>query len=182
MEIRISKHTLLAVSLVIIGVALRVTPHTANFAPVGAIALFAGAVMSFRTALWLPVAIMVLSDLIIGLHPTVAFTWGGFLLVALFGTVLQNRRNLVRVPLGAIGASLIFFIVSNFGVWLEGKLYAATWQGLADCYVMALPFLRTSLVADMAFSIVIFGLYAFVSPAFKGDFVFRLSRQQANEA
>jgi hypothetical protein len=181
MEIRVNRLTLLAISLVIIGVVLRIIPHTANFAPVGAIALFAGAVLSFRTALWLPLSIMVASDLIIGLHPTVAFTWGGFLLVALFGTLLRNQSNLVRAPLGALGAALIFFIVSNYGVWLEGKLYPPTWQGLVECYTLALPFLRTSLVADIAYSVLIFGLYSFVAPAFKGDFSLRLSRSRVSE-
>jgi hypothetical protein len=181
MEIRISKTTLLAVALIIIGIALRVLPHTANFAPVGAIALFAGAILSLRTALWLPLAIMIISDLIIGLHPTVAFTWGGFLLIALFGTKLRTISNRIRIPLGAVGAALIFFIVSNFGVWLEGRLYPPTWQGLVDCYVLALPFLRSSFLADLSFSVLFFGLYAFVAPAFKGDFVIRLLKPQPTE-
>lgn len=181
MEVRISKTTILAISLVVIGVALRVLPHTANIAPVGAIALFAGAILSFRTALWLPLVIMVLSDLVIGLHPTVAFTWGGFVLVAMYGSLFRNKSNLLRVPLGALGASLIFFAVSNFGVWMEGKLYPATWQGLADCYAMALPFLRNSLIADLGFSAVFFGLYAFVKPALYGSFVLRLRPAPAKE-
>jgi hypothetical protein len=177
MEVRISKTTILAVALIVIGIGLRIIPHTANFAPVGAIALFAGAILSLRTALWLPLAIMIGSDLIIGLHPTVAFTWGGFLLVALFGTLLRDNRNIVRVPLGAISAALIFYIVSNFGVWLEGKIYPPTWQGLIECYTMALPFLRTSFLADLSFSALFFGLYAFVAPAFMGNVRLRLPRR-----
>ena len=174
MEVRITKTTILAISLIVIGVALRILPHTANIAPVGAIALFAGAILSFRTALWLPLLIMVLSDIFIGLHPTVAYTWGGFILIALMATRLRAASNWLRVPAGAIGASLIFFIVSNFGVWMEGRLYPATIQGLIDCYVMALPFLRNSLVADLGFSIVFFGLYTFVKPAIQGHYILRL--------
>ena len=174
MEIRISKTTILALSLVMIGVALRVLPHTANIAPVGAIALFAGAVLSFRTALWLPLAIMVISDLAIGLHPTVIYTWSGFVLIALFGSMLRNKNNWWRVPLGAVGASLIFFAVSNFGVWMEGRLYPATLQGLTDCYMMALPFLRSSLLADLGFSIILFGLYAFVEPVLRGRYTLKV--------
>jgi len=181
MEIRISKATLLAIALVVIGIGLRVIPHAANFAPVGAIALFAGAVLGWRTALWLPLAIMVISDLIIGLHDTVLFTWGGFLLVALFGMTLRNRGNVLRVSLGAAGAALLFFLVSNFGVWLEGRLYPPTWHGLIDAYVMALPFLRTSFVADLAFSALLFGLYAFVAPVFHGVFTVRLPWSRSSE-
>jgi hypothetical protein len=174
MEIRITKTTILALSLIVIGIALRILPHTANIAPVGAIALFAGAILSFRTALWLPLLIMVLSDLVIGLHPTILYTWGGFVLIALLGTRLRGVSNWLRVPLGALGASLLFFVVSNFGVWMEGRLYPATFQGLIDCYAMALPFLRNSLIADLGFSVVFFGLYSFVEPALRGNYLLRL--------
>jgi hypothetical protein len=82
---------------------------------------------------------MVISDLLLGLHGTVLFTWGGFLLVALFGTRWRTTSNLFRVPLGAAGAALIFFLVSNGGVWLEGKLYPLTGQGLLDAYTLPFP-------------------------------------------
>jgi hypothetical protein len=174
MEIRINKTALLATALVIIGVALRLMPHTDNFAPVGAIALFAGAVLAWRVAIWLPLAIMITSDLL--------FTWGGFMLVTLVGLLLRNQRNLVRIPLGALAASALFFAISNFGVWLEGKLYPHTWQGLVDCYVMALPFFRTSLLADVSFAALFFGLYAYAAPAFRGELRLRLPGFRADEA
>jgi uncharacterized protein DUF6580 len=182
MEIRISKLAMLAVALAIAGITLRLLPHTANFAPIGAIALFAGAILAWRVAVWLPLVIMVISDLIIGLHPTVLFTWGGFMLVALFGMLLRRQRNLVRIPLGAAGAAVIFFVVSNFGVWLEGKLYPPTWQGLADAYVMALPFLRTSFVADLSFGALLFGLYALAAPYIQGDLSFRVKKYRVKNS
>lgn len=168
MEIRVDKRALLALALIVIGVTLRIVPHTANFAPVGAIALFAGAILAWRIALWLPLAIMVISDLIIGLHPLIGFTWGAFALITLLGVALNKSSNWLRVPLGALASSLIFFIISNFGVWTEGKLYPHTWQGLSDCFVMALPFFRATLTSDLLFSALFFGLYAATSPAFTG--------------
>ncbi len=152
--------TLIALALIASGIVLRIIPHTANFAPVGAIALFGGAVLSARYALWVPLLIMVISDLFLGFHGTVLFTWGGFVLVGMFGMFLRDRSNAERVPLGALGSALIFFIVSNFGVWVEGKLYPHTLQGLADCFVAAIPFLRTSLIADLLFATALFGAYA----------------------
>jgi hypothetical protein len=159
MEIRITKATAIAVALIVAGVLLRLVPHAANFAPVGAIALFGGAVLSPRLAWWLPVAIMIISDLILGFHGTILFTWGGFMLVALLGMTLKEKSNWLRVPAGAIGGALIFYIVSNFGVWAEGKLYLHTLQGLIDCYIAGLPFLKTSLLADLFFSGALFGAY-----------------------
>jgi hypothetical protein len=179
MEVRINKTLLLALGLAVLGVALRVIPHTDNFAPIGAIALFAGAVLGLRHALWLPVGIMIVSDLIIGLHSAILFTWGGFLLVALFGTLLQGTRNRWRVPLGALGSAVIFYLVSNFGVWIEGRLYPPTWHGLIDSYVMALPFLRTSFVADLCFAALLFGAYALAGRYLTGSFSLRLRQKRA---
>lgn len=161
MEARITRNqTIIAGALIAAGILLRLLPHTANFAPVGAIALFGGAVLSPRLAIALPLSIMVLSDLLLGLHGTVLFTWGGFVLVGLFGMVLRGKNNWLRVPVGAVGSALIFYAVSNFGVWVEGTMYAPTLQGLFDCYVAGLPFLKTSLLADLAFSAALFGAYA----------------------
>lgn len=160
MEVRINRGAVVALVLIIAGVSLRLLPHTANFAPVGAIALFGGAVLSARISWWLPLIIMAISDFFLGLHGTILFTWGSFLLVAFLGMSLKNQKNWLRVPFGALGAALIFFVVSNFGVWVEGKLYPHTWQGLIDCYVMAIPFLKTSLLADLSYSIVLFSAYA----------------------
>ena len=169
----------MAIGLVIAGVTLRLMPHMDNFAPVGAIALFAGAILGLRYALWMPLSIMVVSDLIIGLHPTIWFTWGGFLLVALFGTLLCNTRNRWRIPLGAAGSAVIFYMVSNFGVWLEGWLYPPTVQGLVDAYIMALPFLRASFIGDLAFATLLFGLYALLAHRLSGHITLRLRHKRA---
>lgn len=163
MEVRINKQAALALTLIVIGVILRILPHTANFAPVGAIALFAGAILSLRVALWLPLTIMVLSDLIIGLHPLVGFTWGAFALITLVGVALKDSSNWLRVPLGALASSLLFFVISNFGVWVEGRLYPHTWQGLNDSFIMALPFFRATFMSDLLFSALFFGIYALFS-------------------
>lgn len=156
---QISPITWVAVALVVTGILLRIIPHAANFTPVGAIALFGGAVLGSRFALWLPLAVMVVSDLFLGSHGTMLFTWSGFMLVGAFGMLLKNKSNYLRVPIGSLGAALIFYIVSNFGVWVEGKLYTYTWQGLVDCYVAALPFLRNELIADLLFTSALFGAY-----------------------
>ena len=159
-ETRITRNMAIAGALIVAGIALRLVPHAANFAPVGAIALFGGAILSPKIGWWLPLAIMILSDLVLGFHDTVLFTWAGFLLIGLFGMTLRDTRNMVRVPLGALGAAIIFYVVSNFGVWVAGGLYPHTLAGLADCYIAAIPFLKTSLLADVLFSTVLFSAYA----------------------
>jgi hypothetical protein len=161
MEVRINRTLIwLAVLLVVFGVVMRLLPHPANLAPVGAIALFGGAVLPRKLGWWLPLAVMVISDIFIGFYNGIVFTWLGFLLVGVYGMTLRNQSNWFRVPFGALGSAVIFFIVSNFGVWLVGNLYPLTLAGLIHCYEMALPFFRNTFVGDFLYGWVLFGLYA----------------------
>jgi hypothetical protein len=161
MEIRVNRNLLvIALALIVFGVVMRLLPHPANLAPVGAIALFGGAVLPRKLGWWLPVAVMIISDAIIGFYSGIAFTWLGFLLVGLYGMSLRGYSNWFRVPFGALGSAVIFFMVSNFGVWAAGHMYANTWAGLVQCYEMALPFFRNTFVGDLLYSTVLFSAYA----------------------
>lgn len=162
MEVPVKRALLLAaLALVAFGVIMRLLPHPANLAPVGAIALFGGAILPRKLGWWLPVAVMMVSDLLfLGAYSGIVFTWIGFLLVGLFGMTLRGQNNWLRVPVGVLGASVIFFIVSNFGVWLQGQMYAHTWAGLVQCYEMALPFFRNTFFGDFLYSWLLFGAYA----------------------
>ena len=166
MEVRkltVSTSLLIGIALVVLGVTLRLVPHIPNFAPIGAIALFGGAILSWRIALWLPLVVMFISDVILGFYQGIEFTWLGFLLVAVFGMLLSRRGFLARISLGVLGIGIIFFIVSNFGVWLTSGMYSHTWAGLVQCYYMALPFFRMSFLSDMFYSVVLFGGYEMVT-------------------
>jgi len=155
----------IAGGLVVAGVVMRLLPHLPNLAPVGAIAIFGGALLPRRVAWWLPLAIMVASDALIGFYDGIWFTWIAFLLVGLFGMALRRTTNPRRVVYGALGSSAIFFIVSNFGVWASGDMYAHTWSGLMQCYAMGLPFLRNTLAGDLLYSSILFGTYALAAHA-----------------
>lgn len=157
---KINTAALIALSLILIGISMRLVPHIPNFAPIGAIALFSGALLGWRTAVWLPLLIMMASDFIIGFYSGILFTWMGFILTAIFGMLFRRSTFTKRVTFGALGSGLIFFIVSNFGTWIASGMYPPTFAGLVECYYMALPFLRTSLLADAMFSIVLFGTFA----------------------
>ena len=162
MEVRVNRRLAwVALALLAFGVLMRLLPHPANLAPVGAIALFGGAVLPRKLAWWLPVAIMVLSDLVIGTYHGIVFTWAGFLLVGLYGMSLRRMHGLPRVVIGVAGSSVIFFLVSNFGVWAQGQLYVHTWAGLVQCYTLALPFFRNTFIGDALYASLLFGLYAF---------------------
>lgn len=150
----------LAVALVAIGVIFRLLPHEANFAPVAALSLLAGALLGWRYALAVPLGIMLISDLVIGFYSSMAFTWLGFLLIAAFGMLFRKSSLTKRVVLGSLGSAVIFFVVSNLGVWLMSGMYQLNLAGLVECFTLALPFFRATLLSDIVYSGVFFSIVA----------------------
>jgi Family of unknown function (DUF6580) len=143
--------------LIVFGFLLRLIPHAPNMVPIVAIALFAGANLNKKFAFLVPLAIMIASDLIIGMHDVIFFTWGAFLLIGALGMLLKKHKRPSTVFASSIIGALIFFVFTNFGVWLAW--YPHTLEGLATCYVKAIPFFRNSLVTTVAFSFVLFGVF-----------------------
>lgn len=141
--------------------ASRLVPHPMNFTPIGAMALFSGAYFGRRvTAFLVPLAAMLLSDLVIGFHSGMPVVYGCFAVNVLVGMWLQRRRSVVTVPLASLACSLLFFLVTNFAVWQRGSLYPVTWDGLVACYVAALPFFDRTVLGDLFYSTVMFGGFA----------------------
>ena len=149
---------MLAIILIVLGFFLRIAPHAPNFTPVAAIALFAGAYLNKRWALIVPLALMIASDLLIGMHNVALFTWGAFALTALLGMLLKNKKSPVKVVSMSLISAVLFYIVSNFGVWAMGW-YPRTPEGLVNCYIMGIPFLRTFTAATLFYSAGFFALY-----------------------
>ena len=153
---------MLAISLILIGILLRFLPHAPNFTPVAAIALFGGVYLRKRYAVILPLALMMISDVFIGMHNVVLFTWGGFVLTALMGFTLRKHKTILGTASMSLASSVLFYFVSNFGVWFMGW-YPPTPKGLLDCYIMALPFLRNFTIATVIYSAVFFGAYELIA-------------------
>ncbi len=144
--------------LIAAGAVLRVAPHPWNFAPIGAMALFGGAVLSGGWAFAVPLAALLLSDAVLGFYPGWIWVYGSFVLIVLIGMALRTRRTVLRVAGAALGSSVLFFIVTNFGEWL-GPLYPHTLAGLRADFVAAIPFFRNTLLSDLAYSLAFFGTY-----------------------
>lgn len=163
---RIPPTVTLALALVAFGAGLRFLPHPANFAPVTAIALFAGMYLPRRLALAVPLAVMVASDLVIGLHPLIPFTWGCFLVAAFIGSRQRVQRP-GRLALATLGSSVLFYVVTNFAVWAFTPLYAKTLPGLVASYTMAVPFFRNALVGDLFYTALLVGTYELAARALR---------------
>ena len=166
-----SRNKLLIITAIIVfGVIARLLPHFPNFAPMGALALFAVAFYKRKyLALVIPGLAWWLSDLYLNnmiynsADEFTLFTADQFFslfaltLIVILGKFMFKKVNAPNVLVGSLSASLIFFVVSNFGVWMQGILYPKTVQGLVECYSMALPFYRGTLVSDLIFTGVFFG-------------------------
>jgi len=153
---------MLAVSLILFGILLRFMPHAANFTPVAAIALFSGAHLKKKYAIIVPLALMAVSDIFIGMHNVLIFTWGSFILVSLLGTLIGKNKSLGRITGTSLLSSFLFFVVTNFGVWVMGW-YPQTLKGLIDCYVMGLPFLRDFTISTLLYSALFFTAYELIA-------------------
>jgi hypothetical protein len=150
---------LIAFSLMAAGIVLRLLPHAPNFAPVTAIAIFGGAVLPRRLAIWTPLGLVVISDAIIGFYSLIAVTWGCYVLTALASSWWLRKPRLAKGAALTVASSLFFFVVTNFAVWLSSGMYAHTWAGIAQCYYLALPFFRNSLLSDLLYTGALFAAY-----------------------
>ena len=149
----INKHVFV-ISVIIFAIMTRFLPHPPNFTPLGAIALLSSKGLSDRWIVFvIPVISLFISDLIIGLHATIPFVYASFVLITLLGMTVKNI-NVGTILL----SSVIFFIVSNFGVWL--LYYPQTLEGLIQCYALAIPFFFNTVLGDLIFSaLLIFPFY-----------------------
>ncbi len=126
----------------------RLVPHPPNFTSLLALSFYIPAIFGRK---FIPSIMLsfLLTDLLIGFHNTTFFTWGSVLAIGLISKFFSNKIFL-RL-LGAIFGAVIFFIITNFGVWIVGG-YEANIQGLFTSYTMAIPFFAYSLISTLIFS------------------------------
>lgn len=159
--------SLLLAGIMIAAMAARLLPHPPNFTPIEAVALFGGAYAADRRlALLLPLLALALSDLVLGfavygyglVYGGMAFVYASVALIALLGRGwLHQRATIPRVAGGAVVASVLFFVVTNFGAWLTSGLYPHNASGLLACYLAGLPFFHYTLAGALAYTAVLFG-------------------------
>jgi hypothetical protein len=151
----------LAIGLTVVAGLARMAQNL-NFAPVGALSLFAGARLRGWYAYALPIALMAVTDPLLGGYSTsTPFVYASFLLSVWMGTKIRNTENPLRIGGMALAGSLQFFLISNLPSWLSyGNTYAHNLRGLAACYTAAIPFFRHTLESDLLYTAVLFGAHA----------------------
>ena len=159
--------------LITLAALSRLIPHPPNIAPVAGMALFGSAYYSKKYwAYLIPIITMWISDLILNnvvyaqyfdsfvwFYSGSLFTYAAFALIVLMGSITLKKKKVGSVLFSALGASVIFFIVSNFGVWLTSPMYAKSWEGFTTCYIVAIPFMQNTLIGDLCYTAVLFGLF-----------------------
>lgn len=148
---------MLAIILLVVGVVSRLIAHAPNFTPVIALALFGGVYLKKQQAVWMPLALMAASDIVLGLHGLIFVTWGSLWAVSMLGRWQRENRQMTHMLAMSVVSAVSFFVVTNLGAW--AMMYPHTLDGLLECYVMAIPFFRNSLVSTVVYSGVLFGAY-----------------------
>lgn len=152
----------------------RLIPHPANFAPLMAVGIFGGAIFfEKKWAFLIPLLSIWLSDIFFSnviygqyyeefmwFYPGWYWQYSIYFLTPLFSIILfRNEISLRKLIFLSLGSAVVFFLVSNFGVWFSGSLYPKTLEGLITCYVMGLPFLKGTVLSNVFYPAVLFGGY-----------------------
>lgn len=157
------------VAIILAAAAMRIAPHPPNVTPIAAMGLFAGAHLANRWAAFaVPLGALLVSDIVLGIlvYGTAGlwsrpFVYGSFIGIVGLGLLVRRfNRSPLSIGCAALSGSILFFIVTNFGVWLRGTMYPLTLEGLALCYTAAIPFFRHTLLGDAFYAVVLFGGFA----------------------
>lgn len=166
----ITPRLLVVVSIVFIAALSRLIIHIPNITPVFAIALFGGAYINKKSlAFIIPLAAMLLSDAIIGFYSQIYMIYISIAITVAIGIYLRRKINAVTVVGASLVSSIVFFILSNFAVWVSGVgivQYPMTLQGFLFCYTEAIPFFRAELIGTLVYTGVIFGVFNLVANRF----------------
>lgn len=147
--------------IITLAILTRFIPHISNFAPITALAIFSAAYLPKKQAVVIPLAARFVSDLFLGF-----FAWQLMVAVyvshlagVLFGLWIKRDRSnrWLKIIFSSLGASLVFFFITNFA-FLYAQ-YPHTWQGIIQAYANGLPFLRGTLLGDLSYTAVLFGVY-----------------------
>lgn len=170
----ISTRATVLAAFILLGALSRLFPHPPNATPLLAIALFGGAYFTeTRWAYGVPLLAMLASDLVLNLTqgaalltPMRAVVYGCIGVAAGLGIWALSQVRIVRVAAAGLAGALLFFVVTNFAVWVGGSMYPHTLSGLVECYVAALPFFRNTLLSTWGYSALLFGVFEGVKVQF----------------
>lgn len=153
--------------MILVAALIRLLPHPPNFAPIAAMALFGGAYFNKKAfAFVIPLAALFLTDLFLGFHNTMWAVYLGFILIVGLGMIMLKKKSVLTVILASVSASVLFFVITNFAFWATDTLYPVNLTGLAVCFTAAVPFFHNTLIGDLFYTGVMFGMFELVKVKF----------------
>lgn len=143
--------------------ASRFIPHPPNFTSLLALSFYVPVLLGLK---YLPILLIsyAITDFIIGYHTGTHWVWGSIFLIGLVAPLFS--KNLTSRMSGALSGACIFFIITNFGVWISG-MYKISLEGFLLCYSLAIPFFAFSLISTLFFSVIIEVVYSFLKVKLK---------------
>ena len=136
-----------------IGIILlfRVIPHPPNFTPVIALSFYIPVLLGFWSIPFIILSFAI-TDYLIGFHSLLIWTWSSLAFIGILSKFSNGMKS--RLTLSTLG-SCMFFVITNFGVWLTSSFYEKSINGLLNCYIMGIPFFTNTLLSTILFVIVI---------------------------
>jgi hypothetical protein len=145
----------------------RLIPHYPNFTAVGAMALFGGAYFSKKyLAFIVPMAALILSDLFLGFYSGMWVVYFSFALIVVIGMQIGQTKKPSRVLLASVSGSVSFFLITNFALFPPNTMYSQNFTGIVESYTAAIPFFSYTLLGDLFFVGVMFGLFEIAKAKF----------------
>jgi hypothetical protein len=199
-EFFMKTRTLVVVGAVFFAAITRLFPHPPNFAPITAMALFGASTLADRKlGILTPLLALFVSDMCIeiayrngwwpyrGVYEGMWVIYLANVLIILIGLLLRKHRTIPAIAGATLAGSVVFFIVTNFGVWAFGGLdlygipYPRTWDGLLTCYTAAIPFFKYTLFGDIVYCTALFGGFAIACRAWPALQDLRVVQKQQTE-
>ena len=141
----------------------RLLPHPPNFTPILSICLFSGIMFNKKKyAYSIPLIFMLISDFVIDYYSLMFWVYLSLVIIITIGYLLKEKISKIKIIYGILMSSMIFYILSNFGVWLGSSFYTQNLSGLLSCYIAGLPFFQNNLLSNIFFSCIIFYSYKII--------------------
>ena len=159
-----SRKNIVLTLIVFIGILSRLIDHFPNFTPIFSICILSGMMFDDnRSKYCIPIMCMFISDLFIGFHSTILFVYFSLFLIIHIAKINLNNFSFIKLLLTIVCSNLIFFIITNFGVWaLQVGFYEKSFAGLMLCYLAAIPFVKNSLLSNLIFTPILIYSYLYI--------------------
>jgi hypothetical protein len=159
-----NNYTIISFFLLALVLFSRLMPHAPNFTPLIAVILFSSMVFKNRVYMLIPIAALLISDILLQYYSGYQYifssvffwTYGSLFLIFVFSYFYGRELSFKNIMIKSLSGAIIFFLVSNFGVWIASPAYPLNLSGLVACYTAAIPFFRNTLSSTIIYSIILF--------------------------